>query len=314
LSFALKNSFTETSVSYSFSPSGDSEFQFLFEGRQNTAFEERIQKVLAVYKDYLPFLGQINLKIESRNSFPHSSGIASSASAMSALALCLISIEKDIFNTLTDTKEFYQKASFLARLGSGSAARSVYPGFVVWGESKNVNNSSDEIAISVDAHIHENFQHLNDAILITSSDKKKVSSSAGHGLMNQHPYADARYIQANKNLKKLSTALENGDKNLFTEIVENEALSLHALMMSSTPGFTLLNTNTWKIIELVRQYRKQNNLLLTFTLDAGPNVHLIYKEKDKTEIATFVASQLKPFCENGYWIDDKMGTGPENLL
>jgi len=314
LSFALKNSFTETSVSYSFNSSGIPEFQFLFEGKQNEPFKKRIQNILSIYREYMPILGQINLKIESKNSFPHSSGIASSASAMSALALCLVSVEKDISNTLSDKKEFYQKVSFLARLGSGSAARSLYPGFVLWGKYKNLKNSSDEIAVPVETQIHENFQNLNDAILITSSDKKKVSSSAGHGLMNRHPYANARYAQAKQNLEGLLNALETGDENLFIEIVENEALSLHALMMSSTPGFSLLNANTWKIIERIKQFREKNNLLLTFTLDAGPNVHLIYKEKDKAEIATFVASQLEPFCENGYWIDDKMGTGPENLL
>jgi len=314
LSFGLKNSFSDTTVSYSYNVSESMNLEFLFEGKQNEAFAKRISKFLVSISEILPFVQLLNLKIESTNSFPHSSGIASSASAMSALALCLVSIEKDLFGTLNNKKEFYQKASFLARLGSGSAARSVYPGFVVWGEDKNIKSSSDEIAVQLEPNIHENLQTLNDTILITSSEKKQVSSSAGHELMNHHPYAKARYSQARQNLIQLTNALESGDEDLFTKIVENEALSLHSLMMSSKPGFTLLNSKTWKIIEKVKQFRVEKNLMLTFTLDAGPNVHLIFKAKDKAEIATFVASELEQFCENGYWIDDQMGYGPEKLL
>jgi len=314
LSFALKNSFTETSVSYSFKKLEKTELEFLFEGKPNITFKNRINKVLAVYSEYLPFLQKLNLEIESKNSFPHSSGIASSASAMSALALCLVSIEKDLFGTLNEKKYFFQKASFLARLGSGSAARSVFPGFVVWGEDKKVKSSSDEIAVTLQTKIHDKFQKLNDAILITSSAKKQVSSSQGHDLMIQHPFAEARYEQAGKNLKKLIQSLEKGDEEKLIEVLENEALSLHSLMMSSNPGFTLLNSSTWQIIEKVKQFRIAKNLMLTFTLDAGPNVHLIYKAKDKAEITTFVASELVQFCENGYWIDDQMGSGPEKLI
>lgn len=314
LSFGLKNSFSETTITYSYNNSGNLNLEFLFEGKQNEVFAERINKFLLSIFEILPFVKFLNLKIESTNSFPHSSGIASSASAMSALALCLVSIEKQLFETLTDEKDFYQKASFLARLGSGSAARSVYPGFVVWGKENTINNSSDEFAIPLANKVHEDYKCLNDSILITSSAKKQVSSSAGHGLMENHPYASARYKQAIANLKKLVITLERGDDKAFVEILENEALSLHSLMMSSNPGFSLLNANTWEIINRVINYRNQNNRMIAFSLDAGPNVHLIYKSKDKTEITNFIASELVQFCENRYWINDEMGHGPEKLL
>jgi diphosphomevalonate decarboxylase len=223
-------------------------------------------------------------------------------------------MEQNLFGTLKEEKELYEKASFIARLGSGSAARSVYPGFVVWGKDKALNYSSDEVAIPITGKVHQGFENLYDSILITSSAKKQVSSSAGHGSMKNHPYANARYRQAGENLLKLMAAMENGNENEFIEVIENEALSLHALMMSSNPGFTLFNKNSWEIINRVINFRTQNNRMLTFTLDAGPNVHLIYKSKDKTEITNFIASELVQFSENGYWIDDEMGTGPEKLL
>jgi diphosphomevalonate decarboxylase len=314
ISFGLKNSFSETTVTYSYSPSGKMKLVFLFESKPNEAFAKRIRQFLESITNILPFLNNLNLKIESSNSFPHSSGIASSASAMSALALCLVSIEKELFDTIKNEKEFFEKASYLARLGSGSAARSIYPGYVVWGESSLDCKYSNEMAVELDREIHKAFLSMGDAILITSSEKKKVSSSAGHGLMENHPFAKARYEQAGKNLEKLIQSLEKGDEEKFIEVLENEALSLHSLMMSSNPGFTLLNSSTWQIIEKVKQFRIAKNLMLTFTLDAGPNVHLIYKSKDKAEITTFVASELVQFCENGYWIDDQMGSGPEKLI
>lgn len=314
ISFGLKNSFSETAVTYSYSPDEKLELEFLFEGKLNDSFAKRIEIFLKSITDMLPFLSSLKLKIESYNSFPHSSGIASSASAMSALALCLVSIEKELFGTLKNEKEFFEKASNLARLGSGSAARSVYPGYVIWGENVLDSNYSNEVAIELKNNIHGEYLSMGDAILITSSEKKQVSSSAGHGLMEKHPYAKARYEQAGENLKKLTIALQNGNDNDFIEVLENEALSLHSLMMSSNPGFSLLNANTWEIINRVINYRTQNNRMIAFTLDAGPNVHLIYKSKDKTEITNFIASELVQFCENGYWIDDHMGNGPEKLI
>jgi len=108
-------------------------FDFFFNGKENPDFQKRIRKYFENITAYLPFLQNLHLNIKSRNSFPHSSGIASSASAMSALALCLCSIEKKHFGTLVDENEFFTKASFIARLGSGSASRSVFPFAASWG-------------------------------------------------------------------------------------------------------------------------------------------------------------------------------------
>jgi len=314
LSFALNNSFTETVVQYSFENSNIIDLELFFENKKNEAFENRIQNYFEQIAIYLPFVKMLKFKIESKNSFPHSAGIASSASAMSALALCLVTVENDYFGTLKEEKDFFEKASFLARLGSGSAARSVYGNYSVWGKSQYVSDSSDGIAISYDKNIDPEFLALGDAILITSSETKKVSSSMGHNLMTNHPYAESRYKQANENLGELLKALQSNDEQLFIDVVENEALSLHALMMSSNNGYSLLNQNTWEIIQKIRKFRKDNNTFATFTLDAGPNVHLIYKLKDKLKIDELIEKELIEHCENEKWIDDKMGIGPDKIL
>jgi diphosphomevalonate decarboxylase len=313
LSFALQNSFTETAVEYSMKRGNRPALSFSFEGSSQPGFEERIRNTISGFLAYMPFLDRLDLKIESINSFPHSSGIASSASAMSALALCFVSIERQLFGTLPGTDEFMQKASFLSRLGSGSACRSVYENYSVWGYDSDLDHSTDEASIPVLTDINNDLGQLGDAVLIVSSKPKKVSSSAGHGLMNHHPFAEARFEQARNNLKELFLAIKQNNEKEFIRIVENEALTLHSLMMSSENGFTLLRPNTWNIIGKVRDYRDQSGIFIAFTLDAGPNVHLIYKLSDRESVLTFINNELINYCEKGYWIDDRMGAGPVEL-
>jgi diphosphomevalonate decarboxylase len=232
---------------------------------------------------------------------------------MSALALCLVEIEKDLFQTLAMPEEFFRKAAFLARLGSGSATRSVYGGFVLWGHTTALENANDEAGSPWNAASGAATTGWKDAILITSPGEKKVSSSQGHGMMNSHPWADARYAQANKNLLELMKEMEKENDEKIIGIIENEALSLHALMLSSDPGYRLTNERTWQIIDEVRRFREKHRFFITFTLDAGPNVHVLYREKDQDEIQAFIREDLLKYCDNGHWIDDSIGQGPVKL-
>src|SRR5690606_22821198 len=109
-----------------------------------------------------------------------------------------------------------------------------------------------------------------------SKKEKDVSSRAGHALMEGNPYAHARYEQANTHITDMLQALENGDINAFGRIVEKEALTLHALMMTSEPSYLLMRPNTLAIIERIRSLRETKGVPVCFTLDAGPNVHLLY--------------------------------------
>lgn len=313
LSFTLKNAHTITEIGYAFTDNNSNKIDFTFEGKPNEKFADRIKSYISSITQYLPFLDQLQLTINSTNSFPHSSGIASSASSMSALALCLCDMENTLFDTLSDEREFFQKASFLARLGSGSASRSVYGGFVTWGESHQLKDSSDEVARKLKIDSENKFINLKDAILITSKTKKKISSSEGHDLMNDHPYREARLNQVNHNFKDLLNAIISENESDFIHIVEHEALSLHALMMSSDPGFTLMNENSWNIIHQIRKFRETSGVMVTFTLDAGPNVHIIYKQSDAKIVESFIYKGLIQYCENGYWISDEIGVGPNKL-
>lgn len=300
ISLTLNNCYTETKVTYSKTENLNSiEMDFYFEGKENQAFKSKIEKYLQENKEYFTFLNGLHLNIESHNSFPHSSGIASSASSMSALILCLLGIKDKEINL--------QEASFLSRLASGSAARSVYPTMTLWGKTPSLPESSDEYAIPISDIIHPVFKSYHDSILIVSSKEKSVSSRAGHSLMNNHPMAENRYATARKNTEDLLTILKQGDLEGFIKIAESEANQLHDLMATSTPSYTLKEANTVNIIDKVLDFRKETCLPICYTLDAGPNVHLLYPDSCSEKVHDFIENVLKDYCYNNKWIDDNNG-------
>ena len=267
---------------------------------------------MCIRDSYCPYLLNLKLIIESSNSFPHSSGIASSASFYSALSLSIMDIEKHL-NSKIEKKFFLKKASFLARLGSGSACRSLMGPVSLWGESELFKDSTDLYAIKYQNEINTIFNDMNDTVLLVDKGKKDVSSSLGHDLMNGHSFSNDRIKQAHNNLKQIKNALKTGDYDLFIKIVEIEALSLHAMMMTSIPYFILMKPNTLQIIKEVWKYRKETNSKICFTLDAGANIHLLYPQNEYEKIQNFISLKLSIFCENGEYINDKIGVGPNKL-
>jgi diphosphomevalonate decarboxylase len=323
ISFTLKKSCTTTTLSYT---AGKGEVELLFNGGQNDTFALRTKQYIASLGPYFPFLKELDLHINSENNFPHSAGIASSASAMSSLALCLCSLEKEIIGIKLSKSDFLEKASFklsksdflekasfMARLGSGSASRSVYGGYVSWGKSQYIPESSDEWATPLSFEVHENFRELQDTILIVDERPKAIGSSVGHRLMEKHPYAQQRFEQAHVHIATLLKALKTGDENTFIRIVENEALGLHSLMMSSDPGYILLKPGSLQIIDKIRNFREKTGIPVSFTLDAGPNVHLLYPAPDKEAVQDFINRELLVYCMQKRRINDRIGKGPEKL-
>lgn len=313
LSMSLKNAVSRFELTYSLKKDGEKDLIYLFEGKENKVFEDKLSRFINSISNDLPCVTKYQLKISSSNTFPHSAGIASSASAMSALALCLCSMQEAIDEMEMPKRFFLQKASRIARLGSGSASRSVFGKYAIWGELEGYVESSDYYAIPLKDTIHPIFQDLQDTILMIDSSAKKVSSTAGHELMNDHPYASARFQQARLNMSELLDVLANGDFNRFIQIVENEALSLHGLMMSSNPSYTLLKPNTLTAIERIKNFREQTQIPLCFTLDAGPNIHLLYPKAEENVVHNFIKTDLVELLEDGKYIQDGMGNGPKRI-
>jgi diphosphomevalonate decarboxylase len=214
---------------------------------------------------------------------------------------------------LTDTPIDINKASVISRLGSGSASRSVIPHVALWGKHESYGLSNNEFAIDISDSVNSVFKSFHDDILIVSAEEKKVSSTAGHDLMNTNVYADTRYKQANDNITQLKSILASGDVASFGELAESEAMTLHALMMCSSPSYVLMQPHTISVIQKIRNFRNDTHLPIYFTLDAGPNVHILYPDSDKNEIQSFIKSELKTYAHNDMIIEDEVGTGPQKL-
>lgn len=310
ISFTLKNCTTKTSVGIvPLTPQAGKtpfSFNFSFEGVSKPSFHPKMNTFFNRVVLYLPFLKAYHFNISSENTFPHSSGIASSASAMAALSLCLLELSGEFS---THGTAFYQKASFIARLGSGSAARSIQGPLMQWGNTSEIAGSQDLVAIAFKEGVAPIFRDYQDTILLVDKGQKVVSSTVGHGLMEKHPYAAARFKQAHTQMALLKNALAQGDLKTFIHVVEQEALTLHAMMLTSSPYFVLMKPGTLSIIERVWAFRKKTKTPLCFTLDAGANVHLLYPKRDKETVLQFIENELVAYCQNEQYICDAVGMG-----
>lgn len=312
VSFTLNQCKTITKLAFAKkSNDGNFSFDLLFEGQPKEDFKPKIQKFFERIFDYCPYLKDFHFTIDTQNTFPHSSGIASSASGMAALAMNIMSLEKTLNPNITEDY-FNQKASFLARLGSGSACRSIKGNIVVWGNHAGISGSSDLFGVKLPSALHENFKNYQDTILLVDKGEKQVSSTVGHDLMFGHPFAEQRFSQAHHNLSAIKNVLENGDVEHFIKIVESEALTLHAMMMTSMPYFILMKPNTLEIINKIWKFRNDTQTPVCFTLDAGANVHVLYPENTKEKVLQFIKNELVGYCQNGQYICDEIGNGAVN--
>jgi len=315
LSFTLKNCHTVTSLQFSLRENTATPFSFelLFEGQPKLEFHPKMEQFFARITPYCPYLKDYHFIISSHNTFPHSSGIASSASGMAALAVNIMSLEQQLYPEMSQ-EYVQQKASFLARLGSGSACRSIKGSAVVWGETPSIAGSSNQYGISFPGEIHPIFQNYQDTILLVDKGEKQVSSTVGHELMHGHPFAQNRFDQAHEHLAQLKDIFASGNLEQFIALVESEALTLHAMMMCSQPYFILMKPNTLEIIQRIWQFRTRTNTPICFTLDAGANVHVLYPHSHKESCLQFIQAELIGFCQKEQYICDQIGNGAQMIV
>ncbi|KPE52135.1 diphosphomevalonate/mevalonate 3,5-bisphosphate decarboxylase family protein [Chryseobacterium indologenes] len=305
ISYTLNHCKTNTSMEFQ----ADESFsvQTFLAGNEEVKFAEKIEKYFRNIESYLPWILKGKYIIRTENTFPHSSGIASSASGFGAIAKCLMKLD-ETFSEAVSEEESLRKASFLARLGSGSACRSLYNGLVVWGTSDEVKGSSDLFAVQYpDSDIHDIFKNFNDWVLLIHEGQKSVSSTVGHGLMKTNPYAERRFQEARENFVPMKEILKNGDMEQFIRLVEHEALTLHAMMMMSDPAFILMKTGTLEVINKIWDFRRETGLSLFFTLDAGANVHLLFPNDGSEEkIKIFIEEELLQHTQKNGVVKDIM--------
>lgn len=232
-----------------------------FELNGETQSGSSLQRV-SQFLDHVRRLANSNqyARVSSSNNFPTGAGIASSASAFAALALAaskaagLDLSQKDL--------------SRLARLGSGSACRSIPDGFVEWLPGED---DASSYAVSI---APKDYWNLVDAVAVISQEHKPVGSSTGHKLAQTSPLNAQRVQDAPDRLKHCREALLGRDFARFAEVVELDSHYMHAVMRTSNPPLVYWEPATEVLLWQVWQWRKQGHAVCA-TVDAGPNVHVL---------------------------------------
>lgn len=232
---------------------------------------ERVSNMLNIVRN----IAEINFhaEVKSSNNFPTGSGIASSASAFAALALA---------SSIAAGLELDEaELSRLARTGSGSASRSIPDGFVEWYQGNDHKTSySESIAPS-------NHWNLVDNIAIVSREHKKTGSTSGHHLAKTSPIQAGRVADAERRLEICRRAVMNKDFTKLAEISEVDSNLLHSVMMTSTPQLIYWNPATINIMKQVQDWRA-SGLDAFYTIDAGPNVHVISPAGQSQKVAAML--------------------------
>lgn len=213
--------------------------------------------------------------VESENTFPMGAGLAASASgfaaltvaAAGALGLCLSA----------------QELSGIARLGSGSAARSVFGG---WVELVAARTHKGAVAAQVAPPAHWD---VRDVIAIVSARVKPVSSIEGHRLARTSPFYEARLASLERVFEAAKKAVLERDFPRLGELAEADALSMHSVMMTSHPALLYWLPATVALLHSVRRWRGEG-LACYFTIDAGPNVHVLTLPESAGEVAGRLAA------------------------
>ncbi len=240
------------------------------------------------------------VRVATRNTFPTAGGLASSASGFAALTLAAAGA----FGKKASTKEL----SLLARRsGSGSACRSVLGGFVEWTPAKgdgNPNSDDDSYARQIADADHWD---LSNVIAVVEIGPKTVSSIEGHRRALTSPYYAKRQELLPERLDKVRKAIRDRDLATLGPILEEEAVDLHLIAMSSHPPVFYWSPGTLAVLRAVRELR-QEGLAAWATMDAGANVHVICDTDSEDE----VADRLEDLPAVGFVIRDGVGPGPDD--
>ncbi len=310
LSFTLSRSKTQTRARLTplEKPAGQVSFDVRLDSRPRPDFAPKMARFFERIAPYAPYIRFYRWEIDSHNSFPHGSGIASSASGFAAMARLVMQLGEQL--GLACNGDFcVAKTSFLARLGSGSAARSVAEPVMLWGRDDNFPESSDLYAVRPAFDLHPSFDDVRDTIVLIDRGVKPVSSTRGHELIHQHPFRKARLETARKNLLALAGALQTGDWEAFGRVLEAEALMLHALMATSNPPYILIQPETLRLIRDLQDWRNRTGRPVYFTLDAGANVHLLYPAAEHQAVLDLLKNTLPELYAAKQYIPDKVKSG-----
>lgn len=209
-------------------------------------------------------------RIATENNFPLGAGIASSASGFAALTVAAV----DALGVELDPAVLCA----LTRKGSGSACRSLYGGFVLW------DQGTDDATSLARQLYPPDYWDLYDIVAVVDTGEKSVSSEGGHRIAHTSPLNDGRVAAAQAALPAVHEAIAQRDLAALGPLIERDALAMHAVMMTGDPSLIYWQPGTLALIQAVIQWRTQEDLPVYFTIDAGPNVHLICEPPAVAEV------------------------------
>jgi len=265
VSMNLSNIFTKTTVEFLPNLTRD---EIIFLGEEVMEKEkERVVKHLERIRKRARI--KTKARVVTKNNFPKATGLASSAAGFAALTLA--------GTVAAGLKLSKKELSVLARLGSGSACRSIPDGFVEW---KKGTSSATSCAYTL---FPPDYWDIRDIVVIVGRKKKKVSSSEGHKLAPTSPFFKTRISSMEPKVKTIRRLIKKRRFTDFGELIERETINMHTIMMTSKPPIFYWSSKTLEIMKAIWEWR-QKGMEVYFTIDAGPNLHLICQRKDEKRI------------------------------
>lgn len=224
-------------------------------------------------------------KVITKNNFPIGTGLSSSASGFAALTVAAASAaglklsEKDL--------------SILARQGSGSACRSIADGFVEWVDGDTSDSSYSKSLYPA------NYWDLADVVAVVSEGRKDVATSDGQKLIGSSPFFSVRKSHIQEKLQLAKKLLFEKNFPKFGELIEAEALELHAIMLTSRPSLIYWTPGTLSIMKLTKKWRKEG-IPVYFTINTGQDIHLICEQKSVEQVKNKLSglSEVKEIIVN----------------
>ena len=242
----------------------------------------RLKKHFVLVREYLQSIGPRGfpaaVSIEIRSQIPPSVGVASSAAVFSALGEAYAGFVSGISR---------RDVSVLARLGSGSASRSVYGGFVAMIAGRSVDAGTSYAEQIADEHHWQ----LHDVIIVPSHDEKKIGSTEGHALAQTSPLFEKRLREIPRRQQECIAAILNKDFEKLRLVSEEDCMDMHAVMQSSVPPLHYLSDETHRIVGAIKRIREQERISVLYTMDAGPTVHLICDDAGLPRVRAFAGEQ-----------------------
>lgn len=228
---------------------------------------------------------KLKAKIVSKNNFPNGTGLSSSASGFASLTLAA--------SSAAGLQLSEKKLSILARIGSGSACRSIPDGFTEW-----LSGDTSEASYATSLYSPD-YWDIADVVAVISKNKKEISSTEGQKLAVSSPFYSLRLSKIKNKIKLLKQYLAKKNFTKFGELVEAEALEMHAIMMTSTPSLLYIMPESLKIMHLVKKWRS-DGLEVYFTLNTGQDMHLICEEKNTKKLHQLLSqiSEVKQIIAN----------------